>query len=383
MGISVQIARLLVEVVTIAVAELLSRRLNLADLDVEAIEPLRPAENGQTNGKSYGAVDDTDAGDHHTGSTSFPSKPIPSGGWITYIKSFKIFFPQLWPSDDRWLQFLILICFILLLMSRVVNVLLPRQLGIVTDRLAGDGGYTASVPWSSVLIYVLLRFTSGNMGILGALRSFLWIPVGQYTYRRLSQTSFEHVHSLSLDFHLAKRTGEVLSALSKGSSINTFLEQLVFQILPVFVDLCLAIIYFYFSFDAYYALIVTIVTVSYLYATIKLTEWRTPLRRDMVTKMREQSAIKNDSISNYETVKYFNAEDYEFGRYRESMRTMQASEYKVISTLNLMNVTQGLLFTVGLLAACLLSAYRVSMGSASVGSFVTLIAYWTQLQGEY
>ena len=95
----------------------------------------------------------------------------------------------------------------------------------------------AKMPWASLLFYVFLRFLQGNMGLVGALRSYAWIPIGQYSYRELSTKAFEHVHSLSLDFHISKKTGEVLSALSKGSSINTFLEQVLFQIFPVIVDL--------------------------------------------------------------------------------------------------------------------------------------------------
>jgi len=95
----------------------------------------------------------------------------------------------------------------------------------------------AKMPWASLLFYVFLRFLQGNMGLVGALRSYAWIPIGQYSYRELSTKAFEHVHSLSLDFHISKKTGEVLSALSKGSAINTFLEQVLFQIFPVIVDL--------------------------------------------------------------------------------------------------------------------------------------------------
>ena len=93
------------------------------------------------------------------------------------------------------------------------------------------------MPWVSLLIYVFLRFMQGNMGVVGAIRSYAWIPIGQYSYRELSTRAFEHVHSLSLDFHIGKKTGEVLSALSKGSAINSFLEQVLFQIFPVIVDL--------------------------------------------------------------------------------------------------------------------------------------------------
>lgn len=101
-----------------------------------------------------------------------------------------------------------------------------------------------------ISLYIIYRFLQGSMGLLGAIRSTLWIPIGQYSYQALSTSAFEHVHSLSLDFHLGKKTGEVLSALSKGSAINNFLEMVTFQVVPMLVDLGLAVAYFLYEFDA-------------------------------------------------------------------------------------------------------------------------------------
>jgi ABC-type transport system involved in Fe-S cluster assembly fused permease/ATPase subunit len=116
--------------------------------------------------------------------------------------------------------------------------------------------------------------------------------VGQYSYRELSVAAFEHVHSLSLDFHLGKKTGEVLSALGKGSSINTFLEQVTFQVVPMLVDLAVAIGFFLVEFDAYYALVISVVTFWYIYLTIRMAQWRAEIRRDMVNADREEDAVK-------------------------------------------------------------------------------------------
>lgn len=88
------------------------------------------------------------------------------------------------------------------------------------------------------------------MGLLGAVRSTLWIPIGQYSYQALSTNAFEHVHNLSLDFHLGKKTGEVLSALSKGNAINNFLEMVTFQVVPMLVDLAVAVAVCFIAFDA-------------------------------------------------------------------------------------------------------------------------------------
>jgi ATP-binding cassette, subfamily B, vacuolar membrane transporter HMT1/ACLQ len=130
----------------------------------------------------------------------------------------------------------------------------------------------------------------------------------------------------------------------------------------------------------YYALIVAIVTFCYLYITVRMAQWRADIRREMVNKSREEDAVKNDSMVAYETVKYFNAERYEFSRYRNAVKAYQKAEYKVLFSLNVMNVTQNMVFTIGLVVACFLSAWQVTMGEMDVGRFVTLLAYLAQLQ---
>ncbi|BFZ65182.1 ATP-binding cassette-type vacuolar membrane transporter Hmt1 [Saitoella coloradoensis] len=356
-------------------------RSRVGPAEDSAEEPLLgdAASNG---GRTYGATPSGTSTPSQNGIAKKPEtaaeKTKQKEGWWAYVKSFSVLLPYLWPRNDVKLQLIVIVSFVLLLLQRWVNVLVPRQLGIVTDELSEENHGKGM--WTSVLMYVLFRFLQGNMGVLGAVRSVIWIPVYQYTYRSLSTSSYEHVMSLSLDFHLSKKIGEVLQALSNGTSINSVLEQVLFQIAPTIVDLLIAIAYFSVKFDAYQSFVVACVTVSYLYFTVKITEWRTAVRRDMVTKSRAAAAIKTDSVSNYETVKYFNAEDFEFDRFREAIRTVQKSEYTVMSSLNALNVTQGLIFTLGILASCLLSAYRVSQGKDTVGDFVTVLTYLVQLQ---
>ncbi|KAE8306297.1 hypothetical protein BDV41DRAFT_583446 [Aspergillus transmontanensis] len=331
------------------------------------------------NGNAYGA----------TPANQQPTKPadawvrpttVPSTSWWEYLSGYSLFFPYLWPSKSRRLQIVVVICFILIVLQRVVNVLVPLQVGVITRKLTktGDG---FDVPWFDICLYILFRWLQGNQGLIGSLRSSLWIPVSQYSYMELSTAAFEHVHSLSLDFHLGKKTGEVLSALSKGSSINTFLEQVTFQVVPMLVDLCVAIVYFLIALDAYYALVVTIVTFCYLYVTVRMAQWRAEIRRQMVNASRQEDAVKNDSMVSYETVKYFNAEDYEFDRYRGAVSDFQRAEYHVLFSLNLMNTSQNTVFMLGLLIACFIAAYQVSLGQRDVGEFVSLLTYMAQLQG--
>jgi hypothetical protein len=250
------------------------------------------AENGHANGGSYGSTQPVGGKHQHTeGAPPAWSRPTgaPARSWWEYIKGYHVFFPYLWPSKDRKLQIVVVLCFILVMAQRVINLLVPDQLGFIVDRLANPD---AGSPWTAIIFFISVRFLQGSNGLLGAARSALWIPVSQYSYRELSVAAFEHVHSLSLDFHLGKKTGEVLSALGKGSSINTFLEQVTFQVVPMLVDLAIAIGYFLYRFDAYYALVLAVVTFWYIYLTIRMAQWRAEIRREMVNADRAEDAVK-------------------------------------------------------------------------------------------
>lgn len=300
----------------------------------------------------------------------------PSRSWWEYLQSYSLFFPYLWPSRSLKLKAIVVVCFMLTAMQRLVNILVPMQIGIVTNSFAKGGG----IPWKEVSLLVAYKFLQGSSGVLGAARAMLWIPISQFSYQALATASFEHVHSLSLDFHLGKRTGEVISALNKGNAINTFLEQITFNVIPMLVDLFVAIVYFQIKFDAYFSLVFAIVTFWYMYLTIRMAQWRAEQRRKMTNADREEDAVKNDSLHSYETVKYFNAEAYEFKRYAETVRVFQKAEYKVLASLNLMNITQNMVFMMGLLVTAFICAWQVTTGVRDVGDFVALLVYMQQLQ---
>ncbi|KAL2024486.1 hypothetical protein VTK56DRAFT_8297 [Thermocarpiscus australiensis] len=305
---------------------------------------------------------------------------VPHKTWFEYCRGYSVFFPYLWPSNSLKLQGVVFLCFILVICQRVINVLVPAQVGVVTDILDPQKRINGT-PWVQLGLLILYKMLQGPSGLLGSLRSILWIPVSQHTYRALTTAAFEHVHSLSLDFHLSKRTGEVLSALNKGASINQFLEQVTFQVVPMLVDLIVAIVFFYVKFGPMYALFVSIITFYYLYLTIRMAATRADQRRDMVNADREEEAVKNDSITSYETVKYFNAEKFEFARYRDAIKNFQAAEAKVTWGINHMNMCQSLVFMCGMLIALLTCGFQVSRGDRTVGDFTLLVTYLGQLQG--
>jgi ABC-type transport system involved in Fe-S cluster assembly fused permease/ATPase subunit len=367
------------------------------------VSPAEPAygstqTNGHANGNANGNGNAQGPAAPTENAAFYRPTTVPARSWWEYLHGYSLFFPYLWPSKSVRLQITVIICFTLVLLQRLVNFLVPLQMGIVVDQLSYDesavpdeqsGGFyhilkshvsELGMPWLGISLLIIFKIFQGPSGLLGAARSVLWIPVSQYSYQALSTASFEHVHGLSLEFHLGKRTGEVLSALSKGAAINTFLEQVTFQVLPMLVDLGVAIAYFAVGFDVYYSLTISVVTFWYLYATIRLAQMRAEQRRRMINADREEAAVKNDSIQSYETVKYFGAEEYEFNRYRKAVQNFQNQEYQVLLSLNVMNITQNMIFMLGLLVVSFIAAYQVTSGLRPVGQFVTLITYMAQLQ---
>ena len=175
----------------------------------------------------------------------------------------------------------------LLIGQRFINVLVPYQLGRLVEAL-GPG----SMPWKQIALYCLFRGLQGQQGIIGSIRAILWIPISQSLYRRLSCAAYEHVLNLSLDFHLSKRLGEVMTALGKGAALSTFLDGFAFQLFPMVFDLGIAAVYLFISFDAFYSIIVTGVMWSYVFATIYMAKHRARARREMAKRDRGMDAAK-------------------------------------------------------------------------------------------
>ena len=357
------------------------RSKGLADESAERAPLLNGhAEQGNGNGHAYGTSTHTQhESKEHVDAWAKPTE-TPSVTWYQYLRGFVVLIPYLWPKKSLKLQMLALLCFLVMVAQRVLNVFVPIMSGKITDALSGDDGQGVRAPWLFIGLYVVFRWLQGSQGILSAGRTIMWIPVEQYSYRAISTAAFEHVHGLSAEFHTGKRTGELISALNKGSSINSFLEMVTFSVGPMIFDLVVAIIYLTIKFDIYLGLVVAITTVLYIYITIRLASWRVKLRRDYVNSDREMEAVKNDSLHSWDTVKYFNAEDYEFGRYRTAIKVMQGFEFWVQVTLAYMNSVQGCLFAFALLIACFIEAYQVALGFQTVGKFVQLITYMAQLQ---
>ena len=190
----------------------------------------------------------------------------------------------------------------------------------------------------------------------------------QHTARRIQVDFFRHLLSLSLQWHLSRKTGEVLRILDRGrDSVFNLLSYIVFQITPTMFDIIIAVIFFITTFSVWYGVIIFVSMVGYLVATVAVSEWRTKFRRTMNLAENESRAIGVDSLLNFETVKYYNAEEFEVDRFGQSIINYQGWEYKFSASLAILNTTQTLIISAGLLAGSLLAGYEVSIGEEGLG----------------
>ncbi|KAJ1511889.1 Homocysteine S-methyltransferase 1 [Coelomomyces lativittatus] len=292
----------------------------------------------------------------------------------TFEKCKKLF-PYMMARGHKGLQVLMGLCIVVLFLGRFVVVLVPIMYKMVFNDLS-HGVFSVS----QIFLFVVARFLQSSF--FTNLQTFMWIPIGQYTTRQVSLRMFSHLHSLSLRFHVSKKTGELLRILDRGtSSIVNLLQMLLFTLFPVVMDILIAIIYFIAQFDVFFGVIVLITMGSYILLTVALTEWRTKYRRASIDLDNQLNQVCVDSIMNFETVKYYNAEQGEFQRYDKAIQAYNGADFISSASLNLMNVTQGFLISLGLLAGSLLCGYRVVYGTLTIGDFALFYTYILQLYG--
>ncbi|CAH1113985.1 unnamed protein product [Psylliodes chrysocephalus] len=304
--------------------------------------------------------------------------------WSNFWKKVKVLSPFLWPKKDAVLQFRVLICFLLLAGGRVINLYVPIYQKLIVDSISVEESQL-QFRWDWVLIYVGFKFLqgggTGGMGLLNNLRSFLWIRIQQYTTREVEVELFRHLHSLSLRWHLGRKTGEVLRVMDRGTdSINNLLNYIVFSIFPTIVDILVAVIFFIAAFNIWFGLIVFVTMLLYIILTITITEWRTKYQRRMNLADNATRARSVDSLLNFETVKYYGAEQYEVDAFREAVLNYQAEEFKSSITLNILNTVQNVIICGGLLTGSLLCVYLVvDKRTLQPGDYVLFATYIIQL----
>ncbi|EGP88884.1 unnamed protein product [Zymoseptoria tritici ST99CH_1A5] len=302
-----------------------------------------------------------------------------SGSWFNYLKEFKIFIPMLLPWKDRLVQACFLIIGIIIIAERVLNILKPRQLGIIVDELTASAG-SGDVPWHSIGLWILYASLSSGAGI-SLIKNVAQVPVQQYGYKAISTTAFRHIMGLSMDFHNEKNSGELIRAIEQGSNLQDLVDFILFDVAPMFFDLIVAFVYVAVLFDIYMSLILFAVGVSYVFVGTKVTLWSMKQRRDYNAAWRSESKVQNEAINNWQTVSHFNRGDYEAERYSNTVDTFMAAEWRYYLAFFMGGGAQSFVMLIGRLAVTVLAIWRVARGRAPVGHFITLISYWGSIEG--
>ncbi|GAC71776.1 heavy metal exporter HMT1 [Moesziomyces antarcticus T-34] len=298
----------------------------------------------------------------------------PPPTFSTFLYRIRFLFPYLWPSKSAHLQLIAVACVGLLFSARVVNFFTPLALGKLVEDLSQGAS-----PWADVAIYAFLKMLQGQGSLLTVMQNVLWVPVEQYSDRMMSMMAFEHLLNLSMSFHTKKKTGEVLRILDRGSAINNFFQYLLFNLLPVFIDIFVAMIYMTRTFSPAIGIALFVVMVAYTWTSVQLTTWRTGLRRAMNNKDSICRAISADVLMNWETVKCYSNEGYEAERFRSALQDYQKAEFKVIGSLNMLNMVQNLILAFGTLFTIMLVAGSVVRGETTSSQFVVFVTYLQQV----
>jgi ABC-type transport system involved in Fe-S cluster assembly fused permease/ATPase subunit len=294
------------------------------------------------------------------------------GGWFGYLKSFSVFLPYLFPRDDWKVMGALGVRLLHMLAERALNLLTPRQLGIITNKLSHNTGV---MPWKDVGLWVMFQWIGSYAG-LGFIDGIASMVISNSAYRRITLLAYEHVLSLSMDFHTSKDSGEVLKAVEQASSLNSLVEMVLFDISPILLDLVVAMWYVTHLFDAYMAFIILFMGFAYTCIGWYFTTLSQPKRRDYVEKQRTESSTVNETVHNWQTVAYFNRLIYEHERYGANiMNTIQAQYAYYFRSMG-GHAAQDMLTTFGFAACCVFGMTQIVAGRKQVGDLVTLIMYW-------
>jgi ATP-binding cassette, subfamily B, heavy metal transporter len=295
--------------------------------------------------------------------------------------------PYIWPSDRADLKMRVVLATLLLLLAKLATIAVPFTYKWAVDALTGTANPPPGAPeWiafafaAPVLMTIAYGGTRIVMALLTQFRDGLFAKVAMHAVRRLAFLTFEHMHLLSLRFHLERKTGGLTRVLERGrNGIETIVRMVILQLLPTVVELVLIVGVLLWMFDWRYVLVIAITVALYMAFTYYATEWRINIRRKMNDSDTDANTKAIDSLLNYETVKYFVAEEREARRYDRTMARYEDASVQAYTSLAVLNAGQAVLFTLGLTAAMALCVLGIRAGTNTVGDFVMINAMMIQL----
>ena len=297
-----------------------------------------------------------------------------------YIKTFKLLLPYLWPKKRNDLRTRVSFAVVALVLAKIASVSTPLVLGeavnSLTELSAGINLFML-VPVALIVGYGVARIISFTFV---AIRDALFSKVSQHSIRQISLNMFKHLHNLSLQFHLNRQTGALAKYIDRGTKgIDFLLRYVLFNVVPTFFEIFLVSGILFYLYGPWYA-VVTLTTIGlYSYLTFQITEWRNVFRKKMNQADNNISTKMIDSLLNFETVKYFNNEAYEFNRLDKSLEDYELAANQSRHSLSLLNIAQTFIIMLGITIMLVMSAFGIKNGDIDVGGFVVINAYMLQL----
>jgi ABC-type transport system involved in Fe-S cluster assembly fused permease/ATPase subunit len=296
-----------------------------------------------------------------------------AGDWRTIRRLL----PYLWPRGSWNLRARVVIAVLLIAAAKATTVYVPLLYKHAVDALSHPAAAAVAVPVGFVVAYGVAR---ALQAALGELREIVFTRVAQKAMHAVALETFQHLHRLSLRFHLERQTGGLSRAIERGTSgIDNLLHYMLFQIIPTVVEMALVCGVLWRLYDAWFAVVTLGTIVAYVGFTLGLTSWRLKFRNRMLEAEGEANTKAIDSLINYETVKYFGNEAHEARRFDRSLERYERAAVKSANTLSLLNWGQGTIIAIGLTAVMTMAAFGVYGGSMTVGDFVLVNAYLIQL----
>ena len=299
------------------------------------------------------------------------------------LRTIKRVVPYVWPQDAACVRRRVVWSMLTLVLGKLIAVVSPIYFKAAVDALAGDAPISDGLAMFGMgaigltLAYGLTRLLSIGFQ---QWRDVIFSRVGQRALRKLALETFTHIHRLSMRYHITRKTGGLSRIIERGvKGVDFLLRFLIFSIGPLLLELLLVAGILFYYFDLRYLIVVVVSIGLYIWFTFAVTDMRVKIRREMNDQDTDANQKAIDSLLNFETVKYFNAEAIEAKRYDGAMARYEAAAVKTNVSLAFLNFGQGLLITLGLIIVMVMAASEVRQGTLSVGEFVMVNAYMIQI----
>ena len=296
---------------------------------------------------------------------------------LTPFKTLKELLKFVIPAGNKEMPIRIILAFIFLFLATLVSVYTPFLYGKAVDLVSEGKSVNITMLWAVIGSYALARL---GQVFFDEAKEFVFARVAQRAVRGAALQAFKHMHSLSLTFHLNRQTGGLTRAIDRGAKgIEFLLRFTAFEIVPVLVELIAVGVVLWVTFGFIYAAVTVFTVLIYIFYTIKVTEWRIAIRRKMNVADENASTRAVDSLLNYETVKYFNAENVEAERFDSAMKIYEDSAVKARASLSIVNIGQGGIIASGLFIIMGMAGEDIANGKMSIGDFVVVNTFLLQL----